>query len=396
MKYIYYPEYELEYRNLLKGGNHPNHILNIKLLMFLCDHVILPPSHLLYTSSENILSLIKHLKNFFDAGKIVTIRYQSSIDDYFDSRIDRIQDPVLKLEKEIRANLIKNELFFNNNVEHNQSNEKMQLSLFDTRIKELIHGSPIHKKKSLLLLDRMNAVSDSTGEPVYSNQFKNILSDMVQCHDITKQQNRDFLNLMSNAYYYSGTFTMNTLVSYNSYFSKIDLQKSLINTHAKATNLIVDPYFLQRLFTSIGINIHDIYQLDILDYKKIMSHEHWGNFMAIFDKLYTSAQELEELLKHREALIEIYQKRKGTTSKFLDWFINDIIPGLILIPFNPFLGFGVSIVISALKKFFPAIIRFESSIDNYACDKILYLISRNKDPLYEFSYRLNAVIRELK
>ena len=176
MKYIYYPEYELEYRNLLGRGISTNHILNIRLLMFLCDHVILPPSHLLYTSSENILALICHLQEFFDAGKIVTTRYSSGIDNYFDSRIERIQNPVSRLEKENQVNQIKNKLLFNHNVEHNQSDEKTQLSLFDTRVKELILTSPTHKKKSLLLLDRMEAISDITGEPVYSNQFRHILA----------------------------------------------------------------------------------------------------------------------------------------------------------------------------------------------------------------------------
>lgn len=124
MKYIYYPEYELEYTNLLGNRNSANHILNIRLLMFLCDHVILPPSHLLYTSNENILSLINNLRDFFGVGKIVTTCYQNGIDDYFASRIERIHDPILKFAKEIQVKQIKEELFFNNNAEHNRSDEK--------------------------------------------------------------------------------------------------------------------------------------------------------------------------------------------------------------------------------------------------------------------------------
>lgn len=395
MKYIYYPEYELEYRNLLGRGIFTNHILNIRLLMFLCDHVILPPSHLLYTSSENILSLICHLQEFFDAGKIVTTHYPSGIDDYFDSRIERIRNPVSRLEKEIQVKEIKSKLLFNHNVEHNQSDEKTQLSLFDTRVKELILASPIHKKKSLLLLERMKAISEKTGEPVYSNQFRNILADLLDSRDITKQQNRYFLDLMSNAYYYSGTYTMNTLVSYNNYFAKINLQNSLSNTHSRATNLIVDPHFLQRLFEAIGINIQDICRLGVVDYQKIMSHKSWGNFIAIFDELYTSAQALEELLKQKKSLIEVYKGKKEKVSMFLDIITNGLFLNVLLASTPPPIGIGVPLVISLLRGFFTPMKKFEMFVKRNTTDKILDLIERNNDPLYEFSYRLNTIIREL-
>lgn len=395
MKYIYYPEYELEYRNLLGRGIFTNHILNIRLLMFLCDHVILPPSHLLYTSSESILALICHLQEFFDVGKIVTTYYPSGIDDYFDSRIERIQDPVSRLEKAIQVNEIKNKLLFNHNVEHNRSDEKTQLSLFDTRVKELILTSPIHKKKSLLLLDRMKAISETTGEPVYSNQFRSILADLSDSKDITKPQNHYFLNLMSNAYYYSGTYTMNTLVSYNNYFAKIDLQNSLLNTHPRATNLIVDPHFLQRLFEAIGINMQDICRMGVTDYQQVMSHKNWGDFIAIFDELYASAQALEELLKQRELLLEVYKRKKEKVSKFLDIITNCLFLSVLLAPTPLPIGIGVPLVISLFRGFFTPIKKLEKFIKRNTTDKILDAIERNNDPLFEFSCRLNATIHEL-
>lgn len=395
MKYIYYPEYELEYRNLLGKGISTNHILNIRLLMFLCDHVILPPSHLLYTSSENILALTHQLQEFFDVGKIVTTRYPSGLDDYFDSRIDRIQDPVLRLAKTVQVNQIKNKLLFNHNIEHNQSDEKAQLSLFDTRVKELILASPNHKKKSLLLLDQMKAVSEKTGEPVYSNQFRNILADLSNRGDITKPQYSYFLDLMSNAYYYSGTYTMNTMVSYNNYFARIDLQNSLLNTHAGATNLIVDPHFLQRLFETMGISMQDICQLGVTDYQQIMSHKNWRNFIAIFDNLYTSAQALEELLKQRELLLEVYKKKKENVSKFLDIITNGLFLPVLLASAPLYVGIGVPLVILFLRGYLTPIKRFETFVKNNTTDKILDILERNNDPLYGFSYRLNATIGEL-
>ena len=396
MKYIYYPEYELEYTNLLKNRNSADHILNIRLLMFLCDHVILPPSHLLYTSNENILSLINNLRDFFGVGKIVTTCYQNGIDDYFASRIERIHDPILKFSKEIQVKQIKEELFFNKNVEHNKSDEKIQLSLFDTRLKELIHSSNIHKKKSLILLEHMDLLSNKTGEPIYSNQFKDILTDMLNNRYITKAQNNYFMNLMSNAYYYSGTYTMNTLVSYNSYFEKIDLHDSLINTHEKATNLIVNPYFLKNLFNVLGINMQDIYRLSVLDYREIMSHKYWREFMAVFDNLYTSAEELDELLKHRETLLAIYKNRKDKLFKILDIITNDLLISVLLSPAPPVIGIGVPLVISSLRAFLLPLTKFELFIKKNTCDKIMDLIERNNDPIYEFSYRLNVAINALR
>lgn len=396
MKYIYYPEYELEYTNLLERRTPLVHILNIKILMFLCDHVILPPSHLLYTSSENILSLISNLSDFFHAGKIVTTCYQNGLNDYFSSRIERINDPILKLAKENQVKEITEKLFLDSSVEQNKSDEKMQLSLFDTRLKELIHTSTKHKKKSLILLEHMDLLSNKTGEPVYSNQFRDILTDMLNNKDITKMQNGYFMNLMSNAYYYSGTYTMNTLVSYNSYFEKINLHDCLVNTHTRATNLIVNPYFLRSLFGIMGINMQDIYQLSVHDYNEIMSHKYWGKFMDVFETLYTNAEELNELLMHRDKLMEVYRNRKDNIFKVLDIVTNNLVLSILLNPTPPVVGIGIPLIISALRSFLFPLTKLESYIKNNTSDKIIDLIIRNNDPLYEFSYRLNLAINALR
>lgn len=394
MKYIYYPEYELEYTNLLQRTSE-EHILNIKLLMFLCDQIILPPSHLLYMSSENILSLIKNLRSFFNTGKIITTHYQKGIDDYFASRIERIPDLILKCAKEVQAQQIKEELLFDKNIEHYKSDEKKQLSLFDTRLKELIRSSNRHKKPSRILLEQMDQLSNKTGEAVYSSQFSNIVSDMSKNHNITKAQQNYFMDLMSNAYYYSGTYTMNTLVSYNSYFEKINLHNSLLNTHENATNLIVNPYFLKNLFQIIGINMQDIYRLDVRGYEEIMSHKHWSQFMAVFDNLFANAENLDELLKQRETLTTIYKNRKDNLFKFLDILTNNLLLNILLSPAHPVIGIGIPLVISSLRSFFP-LTKFESFIKMNTSDKIIDLIIRNTDPLYEFSYRLNAAVNALK
>lgn len=395
MKYIYYPEYELEYTNLLNRKSTEEHILNIKLLMFLCDHIILPPSHLLYTSNENILSLIKNLRSFFSVGKIVTTHYQNGIDDYFTSRIERIPNPKLKHTMELQAKLIREKLLFDKNVEHNKSDEKMQLSLFDTRLKELIQSSTIHKKPSRILLEEMDRLSDKTGEAVHGNQFSNIVTDMFENHNIKKAQQNYFMNLMSNAYYYSGTYTMNTLVSYNSYFEKINLHNSLINTHVNATNLIVDPYFLKNMFQIIGIDMQDILQLDVRGYEEIMSHKYWSQFMEVFNHIYSNAKNLNELLIQKENLATIYKNRKDNLFKVLDILTNDLLLNILLTPVHPVIGIGIPLVISSLKAFFP-LTKFESFIQANTSDKIIDRIIRNNDPLYEFSYRLNATVNSLR
>lgn len=395
MKYIYYPEYELEYTNLLNRKSTEEHILNIKLLMFLCDQIILPPSHLLYTSNENVLSLIKNLRSFFSAGKIVTTHYQNGIEDYFASRIERIQNPILKCNKEIQAQLIMEKLLFDKNIEHNKSNEKIQLSLFDARLKELIQLSTIHKNPSRILLEEMDRLSDKTGEAVHSNQFSNIVTDMFKNHTIKKGQQAYFMNLMSNAYYYSGTYTMNTLVSYNSYFEKINLHNSLLNTNENATNLIVNPYFLKNLFQIIGIDMQDIYQLDVCDYEEIMSHKYWSQFIEVFNNIYSNAENLEELLKQRTTLVAIYKNRKDNLFKAID-ILNDLLLGILLTPVHPAIGIGIPLVISSLRSFFPPVKKFESFLKMNTSGKIIDRIIRNNDPLYEFSYRLNAAVNTLR
>lgn len=394
MKTIYYPEYELQYTKLIPAKTTEEHILNIKLLMFLCDQIILPPSHLLYTNNENILSLIKNLRSFFITSKIITIDYQKGIDDYFASRIERVHDPILRSQLEVQARLIREELLFDKNIEHNKSDEKIQLTLFDTRLKELIHASNKYKKESLILLNQMDSLSDKTGEAIHSNQFSKIINDMLENCNITKAQKKYFMNFMSNAYYYSGTYTMNTLVSYNSYFETIDLHNSLLNTHENATNLIVNPYFLKNLFQIIGIDMQDIYQLDIHDYEEIMSHKYWAQFMAIFDNVYSNAENLDALLKHRETLSIIYKNRKDRVFKILGYFVSNL-SNILLNPAPPVFGIGIPLVISSLRLFFP-LTKFESFIQTNTSDKIIDLIIRNNDPLYEFSYKLNAAVNALR
>lgn len=395
MKYIYYPEFELESRGLLGKNNHPNHILNIRLLLFLCDHVILPPSHLLYTDIKNIISLKNNLQEFFDEGKIVTIQYQSGIDGYLDSRIERIQDPIKKEKLKLNADLINTDLFSKSTVEHNKVDEKKQLALFDTWTRELLDDSNAYKKQSRILIECMDKISYKSGEPVHSHQLNDALIEMYNNKTITRNQKIYLLNLMSQAYYLSGTQTMDSLVSYNNYFEQIDLQGSLLKTYSEAANLIINPYFLYNLFSTMGITVTDICQLSVDDYNKIMDHKYWKSFLAIFETIYTDAQDLNDLLKYRESLKETYQKRKHYTSDFEDWFSNAFM-GAILLGINPILGWVISIVCDGLRKFVPPLKRLDNSLKYNFCEKFLFLMNRSQDPLLEFCYRLNSVIEKLK
>ena len=382
-------------------GKNPNidHVLNIKLLMFLGDQIILPPSHLMRTSSNNILNLIKELQEFFDAGMIVTTMYDGGLDHYFDSRIEREQNTTTKLQMEIRAQQIKNELFFNTTVEHNKSNETEQLSYFDQRTRELLRISSHYKKQSILLLNRMDDLSNQTGEPVYSNQFENILQELYKSADINKRHGDYFKALMSNAYYYSGTFTMNALVSYNSYFETINLQNSLISSHDRATNLIINPHFLMRLFEIIGVTAKDIRTLSVKDYKEIKTHKFWKSFMAIFDRLYTDAYELDTLLRNRDALSMNYAKQKNLIEKILGFCIDVLFSSLITVISNPLnLSFSLSLgfIITILNTAFSSQKEIKKLYLRQTSEKILYLINKKHDPLLEFSCRINRVIERLE
>lgn len=398
MKYIYYPEYELEYRQLLDKRQFPNHILNIRLLMFLCDHVVLPPSHLLYMNSDRILELKKDLKEFFETGKIVSIDYARGMDNYFTSRIDRITDPSIKRAKEFQAKLITQELFTNIHAEHNKTNEEKQLTLFDMHIKELLADSNRYKKQAVLLRNQMTALSYKTGEAVHSTQFRDILTDLLKNSDISRPQSRYFMNLMSNAYYYSGTYTMNTLVSYNPYFQKIDLQSSLIRTHPNATNLIVDPYFLGKLFSVIGIDTQDICLLRVSDYQEIKSHKYWTEFMALFETIYTSAQELDLFLKQAEHIPEKLEKRKTKVFEIFNFIFSDLLIPICLciITPSPIFQIGTPAVLDAARMFLPPVKNAEIFIRHHTSDKIMEHIQRSREPLYEFCYRLKMAVDALR
>ena len=398
MKYIYYPEYELEYRQLLDRRQPPNHILNIRLLMFLCDHVVLPPSHLLYMSSERILELQKDLEEFFWAGKIVSIDYARGMDDYFTSRIERITDPIIKRAKEFQAALITQELFTNIHVEHNKTNEEKQLTLFDIHVKELLEDSNRYKKQSILLRNRMTALSDKTGEAVHSTQFRDILTELLTNSDISKTQSSYFMNLMSNAYYYSGTYTMNTLVSYNPYFQKIDLQGSLMRSHPNATNLIVDPYFLGKLLFVMGINPQDVCRLRVSDYQEIKSHKYWTEFMMLFETIYTNAQDLELFLKQAEHIPDKLAKRKIRVFEILDLVFGDLLIPICLyvLTSSPFVQIGVPALLDAVRRFFPPAKNTERFIRYHTSDKVMERIQCSREPLYEFCCRLKMAVDKLR
>ncbi len=397
MKYIYYPEYELEYRQLLDRRHPPDHILNIRLLMFLCDHVVLPPSHLLYTDCARILELEKSLGEFFRAGRVVSIDYARGMDDYFTSRTDRIPDPIVRRAKEMQAELIRNRLLTNDQAEHNRTDEKTQLVLFDTHLRELLADSGRHKKQSRLILEQMDTLSDQSGEAVHSTQFRDILTGMRTNSDLSGQQNRYFMTLMSNAYYFSGTYTMNTVVSYNPYFRQIDLRGSLIRTHEKGTSLIVDPYFMGNLLSVMGIRAQDILGLSLADYQDIMSHEYWADFLALFEIVYESAQELDAFLGQEKNSLEKMEKCKEMVYKILDTFFNGLVLpiGLCLSFTSPVVQIGVPLVITILRMFFPPVRSMETAFKYHASDRFVEHIQRGRDPLYEFCYRLKSAVREL-
>ncbi len=398
MKYIYYPEYELEYRQLLDKEHTPNHILNIRLLMFLCDHVVLPPSHLLYMRNDRILELKKDLKEFFQAGKIVSVDYARGMDDYFASRIDRITDSFIKREKEFQAELITQELFTNIHAEHNRTDEEKQLTLFDIRIKELLADSNRYKKQAALIQNQMTVLSDKTGEAVHSTQFRDILTELLKNSDISKPQSRYFKNLMSNAYYYSGTYTMNTLVSYNPYFQKIDLQSSLMRTHTNASNLIVDPYFLGKLLSVMGIDPQDIFLLRVSDYEEIRSQRYWAEFMSLFETIYTSAQELDLFLKQAEHIPEKLEKRKTKVFEILNFIFSDLLIPIclcVLTP-SPVIQIGTPAVLDAAKMYLPPVRNAEIFIQRHTSDKVIEHIQRSREPLYEFCYQLKKAVDALR
>lgn len=394
MKYIYYPEYELEYKSLLTHQHRPNHILNLRLLMFLCNHVVIPPSHLLRTNTVNIIALINNLQEFFQAGRIVTIEYQGGIDNHFISRIEREDNALIKADMQTRFTEIKENLLVNDSVEHNRCDEKKQLGIFDLRLRELISESHAYKRESNLLLQHMESISNHTGSPIYSNQFEGVLKNFVDSGEITPTEEQYFTKLMSNAYYFSGTYTMNSLVSYNRYFEEIDLQNSLVATYGNASNLIVDPRFLLRLFSAIGVNAQDIMRLKLSDYQEIEKCDFWRAFRAVFDVLYTDAQQLEDLLRQKIALADIYAKKRDKINKTLELSFEYLLDTAVSAV--PVVGNILSIILSALMKFLPPMERAEKRFTNYAGDRIMRLMDKSQDPLIEFSYRLNAVLQELQ
>lgn len=78
--------------------------------------------------------------------------------------------------------------------------------------------------------------------------------------------------------------------------------------------------------------------------------------------------------------------------------LSDLLPNILSysFPISPVIGIGMSLVISSLKSFSPFAQRCESFIRTNITDKIIDLIIRNQDPLYEFSYRLNAAVNALR
>ncbi|MCL2049097.1 MAG: hypothetical protein FWG87_10260 [Defluviitaleaceae bacterium] len=399
--YIYYPEFEIESMNgSLKLINYsPNHILNLKLLLFLCDCIVLPPSHLIETSLSNIILMGNCLRQFFDDGKIVTTRYFNDIQDYFSSKVEQSTGGNEKAKIEAKVKQINENLFVNTNVIHHTTNEAAQVGVFSERLQHelaLLSDSDcgFDSKSSGKLLNRIDALLNRTGGHIYSRQYRIILDELFSEGYINEFQYKKYLHLESAAYYHTGILTMNTRVSYNRYFEILNLEKRL-SVPEKSPSRFVSPYFLLKLFNVFGISQYDIMDLTSKDYDYLKSQIIWKHFLKTFKELSRSSDDINSILEKQTSVVRKIERIKHMS------FLLRRIPGNHYVP--PWIlnslarpvsqKLGMPLVLSQLKLGMENYEK-EVSAKNSALDNIILHLAIHEVPLYAFCEKLKFAISE--
>lgn len=395
MATIYYPHLDLENRRLLNTTL--DHVVNIKLLTLMADHVLILSSHLLNAKADYLYMIKNGLSSFIADGKIETVLYNGyhSLEDYLYHKTETVTSPTLHIEYQEKANYISTQIFRNNNnficVDNEQEREQFHSIYVDTNLdkarqtgnKWLIHSA-------LKFRDEVYRRKDQKASYLTLPEINHAVCDLMSSGQIKEKHYPFFLKNQIGAYYYCGSLANSAIVAFNPYFDDIQFDKitSEIGYHSTRA---YDPTFFMNVL--IGLNIindsDDIKYLSSKDVDIIRNHKAWKDFQDLFSILYDEAFVFNEFIKREQDV----QKRMERIKGFLFSAPLGIVSETLLSPISTTIFPGIlGIAISNMLNYLAGSHRTVRIVRESTIDRIVENLIASKEPLYVITSRLKRTV----
>lgn len=398
MATIYYPHLDLENRKLLNTT--PDHVVNIKLLTLMADHVLILSSHLLDAKADYLYMIKNGLSSFITDGKIETVLYDGyhSLEDYLYHKTETVTSPVLHIEYQEKANYISTQIFRNSNhficVDNEQEREQFHSIYVNTNLdKARQTGNTWLIHSALKFRDEIYRRKDQKASYLTLPEANQVLCDLMSSGQIKETHYPFFLKNQIGAYYYSGSLANSAIVAFNPYFDDIRFDKitSEIGYHSTRA---YDPTFFLNVLISLNIinDSEDIKYLSSKDVDIIRNHKAWKDFQDLFSILYDEAFIFNEFIKREQDVQRKMEWIKGLL--FSAPF--GVVGETLLSPISTAVFPGIlGIAISNMLNYLAGSHRTVRLVRESTIDRIVENFIASKEPLYVITSRLKRTVDKI-
>lgn len=283
---IYYGNYAIE--NRLPPKDLSNEI-QLKVLLLLSNRVLIPPTHFLKMSNENLEEL-SGLKAFFDEGYICTTLYHGfdKITDYLRFKIEN--DAGYRYVYNYR--LEKLEDFFESEKSVLPARDSKQGGEFSSILldqieeyKKTINSSKLEKE---LLNEEKYIYELLANAPkgfLYKAEVENNIASLSANRKISKKLYRDSLILIDRSYFLAGAISNDSILSFSSHYDEIGLPFDYGNR--KVTDQAYSTEFFVMVLKALGVidTAGDIDLLSVSDILYLKSTKAFETFIREYARL---------------------------------------------------------------------------------------------------------------
>lgn len=385
---IYFSNYAIAKNMLTENISNET---QLKVLLLLSNRVLIPPTHFLKMSNENLEEL-SELKKSFDEGYICTTLYQgfSQVTDYLNFKIENDEgyQNIYKYRLEKLENLFESEKSFLNAKDTKQGGEFSSILLEQIdEYKKKIDNSKIQKE---MLNEEKYIYELLVNSPkgfLYKAEVEKEIENLSKNKKISKELRNDSLVLIDRSYLLAGAINNNSVLSFSPHYIEIGLPIRYGNH--RVTNLVYSTDFFISVLRALEIidSVEEIATMNVNDILQIKKTKEFDKFVKEYSKLcdiingidiscnnYDDSQTLSEKQRNLKLWNRISKCLIAIVALPLDIIVGNIDGG------NPIPIF--SIIIVCLEAFCSKS-KFENIFEKNIVDKISLKLSRKIDV---FSY----------
>lgn len=382
---IYFSNYAIAKNMLTENISNET---QLKVLLLLSNRVLIPPTHFLKMSNENLEEL-SELKKFFDEGYICTTLYQgfSQVTDYLNFKIENDEEyqNIYKYRLEKLENFFESEKSFLNAKDTKQGGEFSSILLEQIdEYKKKIDNSKIQKE--MLKEERYiyELLANSPKGFLYKAEVVKEIENLCRNKKISKGLRDDSLVLIDRSYLLAGAINNNSVLSFSPHYTEIGLPIRYGNH--RVTNLVYSTGFFISVLCALEIidSVEEIATMNVNDILQIKKSKEFDKFIKEYSKLcdiingidisYNDSQILSEKQRNLKLWNRISKCLIAIVALPLDIIVGNIDGG------NPIPI--ISIIIVCLEAFCSKS-KFENIFEKNIVDKISLKLSRKIDA---FSY----------